>query len=985
MKGHGYESDRKGYGSAMIDPSPPHPFRSEDCARYSSIRNILLVSTPYDLFLLEEEGRLTDHFRERYIESGSRFIPLIEHAASGREALEMIEKRSYDIVVPFNPPWDMDLEEFTSTIKDLSPGTNVALLASNTPEIRRIMQNMDGDMLDMVMTWSGDGTILETIVRLVEDLSRNRLADPLLNPAEILVIGDDIGAISSMVEQIYGSIHEAFLQILGPDPSLKRRRRIFSRLPRPVIIRRFEDIDRVLNDPDRRIIGTVVQISGLDECSSQGILDRLKAFPSLMISDDDEFDLVDYDGIRFVTKRRNNIDRELNEFISVLVLPGDLSRIMSDGSGDAIKDLRSLMDIIATLEEDNVLGLFKGSDLVTWLHSICEFEMASWLSRHSSGGGEIKAGPFLDMIKEVRSFDRKGSILDYTRDKVPADVSVMRIGKGPMGGKARGLAFMDRFICSSDDADFNGIEVRIPSMVIICTDLFARFMDENKLLDDALIDMSDERIAEKFLSADLPSTLSGDLRSVIRSMRGPLSIRSSSLLEDAIFQPFAGVYASLMVPNTDSSEDARFNELARAVKYIYASTYFKEARDYIRTTSNRIEEERMGVIIQSVSGRKYGDLFYPTISGVARSEDYWPLPGCGREEGTVSIALGLGKVIVDGMGGWKFCPSRPAISLFNDAKELMDSTQRKFYGIFLGSRVPGTHPKETSTLRIEGLETALNDGTADLLVSTFDASSDRFYPGPFREGPKVMDFSPILKERTLPLPQVVKCLLEIGKKALGGPVEIEFTVNIDQKDRRMALDLLQIRSMVARWGSGEIDIEPEEGETVVMRSSKVLGHGISSDCRDLIFVTDPDLDLSSSNEVSREVSRMNTLMIDSKRPYILVGPGRWGSSDPWMGIPVNWSDVSGAQTIVETPVGGRMIDPSQGSHFFQNLSSLRRSYFTLSVAESEDMNRDLIKNSGKLLEGRFLTHVELDRPLKTRIDGKHGKGTISIGQRSTDK
>ena len=947
----------------------------------SRIRNIILISTDYDLFLLEEEGRLTDHFRDIYIETGSTFIPNIDHASNGQEAIDKVSSRSYDLVISFNQPSDLEIFDLTVEIKKKSPGTKVALLASNTPEVRRIVDDDRSGKLDLIMTWNGDGTIIETMVRIMEDL-KSRKCDPTIpDPLEIIIGGSDIGKVSAIMEIAHRTVHSAFLEITGSDPTPRRRRRLNRRLPRiiPVLLHGEETFKP---DRGRRIGAAIFQGSG-PELKDVLLSVEGNDYPVLLVADDDGE--IGSSSVSMISSTRHNVDLEVRKFLENVILPEDLAAESKTAIPVPIRELRSLVRGLQSIEETDVSEIFSMEKLKNWFDSILEFEIARWIKTRS--GSTIDKMELIEMVKQSRLLDRRGSVMDYNRDQGPGEPGVMRIGKGPMGGKARGLAFMDRVLCHSLDSLPENCRVSIPPMVIICTDIFSAFMDQNGLLNDELITLSDERIADRFLNADLPTTLLGDLRSIVKSFKGPLSIRSSSLLEDAVFQPFAGVYASLMVPNNDPSADKRFKDLARAVKYVYASTYFKEARDYIRATSNRLEEERMGVIIQSVSGMKHGELFYPSISGVARSEDYWPLPGCGRKEGTVTIALGLGKVIVDGMGGWKFCPHRPGVSIFNDVKELMDSSQRKFFAIYLGSSVPGAHPEETSTLKMEPIETALAQGTADLAVSTYDTQSDRFYPGPHREGPKVVDFAPILKEKAIKLPEVVRELLASGEKALGGPVEIEFTAEPDTDRKALSVHLLQIRSMVARWDSEEVDISPQEDETVLLRSKKVLGNGTDRSCRDLIYIKDPDFDLANSREAAEEISRLNRKISDLGRPYILIGPGRFGSSDPWLGIPVNWSDVSGAFAIVETPVRGRIIDPSQGSHFFQNMSSLKRSYFTLTFSENENMDLTLLESRTESEEGKHLIHAVLKEPACIRIDGRRGEGTISIpsSQKSNEK
>lgn len=553
------------------------------------------------------------------------------------------------------------------------------------------------------------------------------------------------------------------------------------------------------------------------------------------------------------------------------------------------------------------------------------------------------------------------------------------MGSGSLGGKAHGLAFIHSFTQSRfEQSRFPQITVEIPTMTVIATDYFDQFMQWNDLYEIALSGTSDQRIAHAFQKASLPGELVGDLRALIANIQTPLAIRSSSLLEDAMFEPFAGIYATKMIPNNQPDADSRFKKLTEAVKYVWASTFFKDAREYIAATDHRIEDEKMAVIIQEVVGTRFGDRYYPHISGVARSFNYYPTGNAKAEDGVVHLALGLGKTIVDGGLDWYFSPAFPrAKPPIGSTRDLLKMTQSRFWAVNMGKPFEYDPINEAEYLIEGSLTEAAYDDTLTQLVSTYDAASDRLNPGEDYPGPKALTFAPILDYEAIPLNLVLRNLISLAKEALGTDIEIEFAMTLSATPRLSArLGFLQVRPMVVSHEQVDITDEEFHGADVLVATRNVLGNGIVTDIRDVVYVDPAVFDKKDTRAIAAEIDRINYPMVQSKTPYVLIGFGRWGSSDPWLGIPVNWSQIAGARVMLECTLPEMYVDLSQGSHFFHNLISFKVSYFSISHAGEFKIDWEWLAKQDVVESLQFVRHVRLASPLTVKVDGRQGKGVI---------
>jgi hypothetical protein len=573
--------------------------------------------------------------------------------------------------------------------------------------------------------------------------------------------------------------------------------------------------------------------------------------------------------------------------------------------------------------------------------------------------------------REIPRFDRK-----FFASGAP----LMRIGDGPIGGKAHGLAVARDLVEAAFPAHGPGdVAVTVPQLAVITTDVFEAFLERNDLRETALADLPDDRIAHAFQKASLPTEIAGDLKALMDEVHSPLAVRSSSLLEDALFRPFAGVYETKMTPNNQLDPSERFRRLVEAIKLVWSSTYFRAAKRYIRTTDKSIEDERMAVVIQEVVGRRFGDRFYPHLSGVCRSYNYYPTARGRPEEGVVNLALGLGKTIVDGGVTWSFAPPRPHIAPpFGSVRDQMKFTQTKFWAVNMG-KPPAFDPiAETEYLVESGLPEAEQDGTLDLVASTYNAASDRLSPGVARDGPRVINFAPLLDLREYGLNDVIRKLLAAGEDAIGAPVEIEFAVTFPPgpEPSRARLGFLQVRPMVV--SDTEVAISDEElaAADLLAASARVLGNGIDNSITDVVYVRPEPFESRHTRTIAHQLEPLNAALLQEGRPYLLIGFGRWGSADPWLGIPVDWGGICGARAIIEATLPDMVVELSQGSHFFHNLSSFEVSYFMIPHQARPGIDWAWLGRQPVVTETEFVRHVRLSRPLEVRVDGRTGRGVI---------
>ena len=589
-------------------------------------------------------------------------------------------------------------------------------------------------------------------------------------------------------------------------------------------------------------------------------------------------------------------------------------------------------------------------------------------------------------IRNYRIHSSKGTIATFDKDFFDDYTGFSRIGRGSLGGKGRGLAFIDSFLKTRKlNYKYENIIINIPKTIVISTEIFEEFMQMNNLYEFALSDVSDDKILEYFLRSDLPPSLKEDLYCILSYLRTPLAVRSSSLLEDSYFQPFAGVYTTYMIPNNDTNINVRLKELSFAIKGVYASTFFKFSKDYMKATHNVIDEEKMGVIIQEVAGTEYTEedgtsRYYPAISGVARSLNFYPIGDEKSEDGVANIALGLGKTIVDGEVSLRFSPKYPKKILQVSSAELaMKNTQRNFYALDMDKPFRATTDEKKNLIQLE-IDKAVEDGSVKLLVSTYDYQDDQLVDGFMETGKKLLTFAPIMKYDMFPLSEIISTLLEYGSKEMNSPVEIEFAVELNRpSDRPKVFRFLQIRPIVHGLEYSDVIISDKEKKSSIICSQKSLGNGTVSGISDIVYVKTDKFDPANTQKIAVMLEKINSELLKKDIVYILIGPGRWGSSDPWLGIPVKWAQISQAKVIVEHGLKDFHIDPSQGSHFFQNITLLKVIYFTVNpYLKQGSINIEYLNSVPAVYENDLIRHVRLEKDLKVKVNGMTGEGIVTV-------
>jgi hypothetical protein len=647
-------------------------------------------------------------------------------------------------------------------------------------------------------------------------------------------------------------------------------------------------------------------------------------------------------------------------------------------------DLKSLEEQLEVVPEESIMYHGERNHFSNWLKARTEFWLAHQLRPRKVTDYPDATALRRDLVQSLhqyRNIRQRGIMADFAKESFDPDSSFARIGGGSLGGKARGLGFVNTLINDYNVRDrFAEIHVSVPAAIVIGTDIFDEFMRENNLRDFAINCTDDREITKRFLEASsFPESVLGDLAAFLDIVRTPLAVRSSSLLEDSQYHPFAGVYQTYMIPNRHANPMVRLNDLLNSIKRVYASTFYQSAKEYIRVTSYRLEEEKMAVIVQKMAGNPYGNNFYPDFAGVAKSYNFYSLAPAKPDDGIVSVALGLGKMVVDGGNCVRFCPRYPTDLLqFYTTEESINTSQRDFFALHLDANSDFGYETHDMAVSRHPLEVAERDGPLRYVGSTYSPANDTITDGLSRDGIRVVTFGPILRHKMFPLANILELLLDMGTWGMGTPVEIEFAVRVSvPPDQPKEFALLQMRPLVVHREPEELDVQHDEASRVICRSTQVMGHGLIEDIRDIVLVDHHRFERSRSKEAALEVNAFNRRLTSEQRPYLLIGVGRWGSLDPWLGIPVTWEQISGAKAIVETGFKELSVAPSQGSHFFQNITSFMVGYFTVGAdATKSSLDWDWLLDQRPLETAEFTRLIRFEKSLVIKINGHQGIGVI---------
>ncbi|HTP78997.1 MAG TPA: PEP/pyruvate-binding domain-containing protein [Bacteroidota bacterium] len=981
---------------AWIEHSYGSRFQGFQSLMQYRIRDVLLVSSLYDLYLFEEDGQLYELIRNEYQGLHLSHSPEITRVSGGKEALTRAkEDRRFDLVIMTLHIEDMSALRLAKLLREAGLTIPVVLLAYDNREFKDLLSHPDISVFNRIFIWQGDFRLIISVIKHLEDRMNVERDTRTVGVQSIILIEDNVRYYSSFLPLIYSEILTQSQRLISEGVNLAHRYLRMQARPKILLCGTFEEAWSYFEKYEENILGVISDIDfprrGREDpqaglAFARAVKERHADIPVLLQSTRELHEQEAHAiGASFVLKDSPTLLHELRQFMNQYFSFGDFIFRLPNGSEvDRATDLKSLEEKLQFVPEESLRYHGERNHFSNWLKARTEFWLAHRLRpRRVSDYPSIEAlrEDLIASLREYRKLQQQGLITEFTKEGFDPASGFSRIGGGSLGGKARGLGFVNVLVNNYNiRSRFEGTEIAVPPAVVLGTDVFDEFLDANNLRNFALRSRRDEEITRRFLAARrFPEDAMRDLSSFLELVRDPLAVRSSSLLEDSQYHPFAGVYETYMIPNRGSDPGVRLSQLIDTVKRVYASTFFQRAKDYIKVTSYRLEEERMAVIVQKLVGARHETRFYPHFAGVGRSHNFYPVAPQTAADGIVSVALGLGKTVVDGGNTVRFCPKYPAhlIQFFSPAEALKQS-QTEFYALDLEGRPQPEAPTSDELVKRYGLVEAEMDGTLAAVGSTYSAEDDALRDGLSRPGLRVVTFAPILRQKLLPLAEILEVLLDIGTWGMGTAVEIEFAVNSEvPAGAPLQFGLLQMRPLVVNRESEELSNFDLPRDSILCSSGAVLGHGLIREIHDIVVVDPRSFDRSKTADIALEVTRINQELTEERRPYLLIGLGRWGTLDPWLGIPVRWDQISGARTIVETGMSDIHVAPSQGSHFFQNITSFSVGYFTVGPDRADSfIDWDWLSTQKDIGRCRYVRHFQFDREVEVRMNGHEGRGVI---------
>lgn len=957
------------------------------------IYNVLLIASPYDAFMMEEDGRIEEQLYFEYTSLNLSSPPRVAQASSYEDAHDLLRSKSFDLIIAM-PGNDIGLTfREAKNIKSSYPDIPFIVLTPFSREVSRRLANEDFSGVDYVFSWLGNVDLLLAIIKLMEDKMNSDNDILEVGIQTILLVEDSVRFYSSVLPHLYKFLLKQSLifstEALNEHEQMLRMRG----RPKVILARTYEEAMTLYNKYKNEILGVITDVSfsrdgEKDKHAGIRLAKEIKEIdpyvPIIMESSETE------NAVYAKEMDISFLDKNSKKF------PVDLGRIITDnfGFGDfvirnpetgeevmRITDLKEFQDNLFKIPDESLLYHASRNDISRWLYSRAMFPIAEIIQAHRfreiSEAAEVKKF-FFNLIVKYRRMKNKGVVAIFKKNRFDYYSNFARIGQGSLGGKGRGLAFIDSIIKKYPICDnFDGVTVSIPRTVVLCTDIFDQFMEENNLYPIALSDAPDEEILRCFINAKLPSQLKDDFLALFEVIDKPLAIRSSSLLEDSHYQPFAGIYSTYMVPRLDNKEEM-LHLLGDAIKSVYASVFYADSKAYMTATSNLIDQEKMAIIIQEVAGAEHDGYYYPSFAGVGRSLNYYPINDEMPEDGVAEIAVGLGKYIVDGGLALRFSPRHPDKVLQTSTLDLaLRDTQTQLYALDLKDVEGGFKVDDGFNIKKIRVQDAAKNGSLRYMVSTFDPYDQVIRDSEYGNGRRVVTFANVLQHKAFPLAEIVDFMLSEGEKEMRRPVEIEFAGCIDKHgETKGNVYWLQIRPIVDRKEMLDEKIMHTSDSQLIMKTSSALGHGMMDGVTDVVYVKTQNFSSFNNPMVAREIEKLNKSYVEADNGYILIGPGRWGSSDPALGIPVKWAHISAARVIAETALPGYRIEPSQGTHFFQNLTSFGVGYFTINDKNGDICDIEYLDSMPAVYESDHLRSVRFSRPLQIGINGKTGLGII---------
>lgn len=959
------------------------------------IFNVLLVANPYDAFMLEDDGRIDEKIFIEYMNLSLRYPPRFTQVSTEEDAWKQLGNTMFDLVICMPGSDNSDTFDIARQIKEKYPHIPLVVLTPFSHGIKERMEHEDLSIFEYVFCWLGNTDLMVSIIKLIEDKMNLEHDIKEVGVQMILLVEDSIRFYSSVLPNLYKFVLRQSQEFATEALNEHQRTLRMRGRPKIVLARSYEEAMDLYNKYQNNTLGIISDArypreGKIDPHAGIRFLTEVRSrdpfIPLILQSaevSNKEFALSC--GAQFIDKNSKKMNIDLREAVSENFGFGDFIFRNPNTMEEVVRvhNLKELQNAIFSIPAESFLYHISRNHISRWLYSRAIFPVAEFLKQitwESLQDIDAHRQIIFEAIVKYRKMKNQGVVAVFQRDRFDRYSNFARIGDGSLGGKGRGLAFIDNMVKRhAEFEEFENASVVIPKTVVLCTDIFDEFMDMNQLYQVALSDADDETILRAFLRAKLPDRLVEDFFAFFDVVKSPIAIRSSSLLEDSHYQPFAGIYSTYMIPYlTDKYEMLRM--LSDAIKGVYASVYYKDSKSYMQATSNVIDQEKMAVILQEVVGTQYGDRFYPSISGVARSINYYPINDELAEEGTVSLALGLGKYIVDGGLTLRVCPYHPDKVLQTSEMEMaLRETQTRFYALDLKNMGQNFSLDDGFNLLKLPVKEAENDGSLNYIASTYDPYDmvirDGIYPG----GRKVITFANILQHDVFPLARILQLVQKYGQGEMRRPVEIEFAVNLNAAEKKGVFYLLQIRPMVDMKADLNEDLDAIPEDQLLLKSVNSLGQGIMDDIQDVIYVKTEGYSASNNQLIAYDIEKLNKRFLDEGKHYILIGPGRWGSSDTWLGIPVKWPNISAARVIVEAGLTNYRVDPSQGTHFFQNLTSFGVGYFTINAYMNDGLyNQELLNSMPAVEETKYLRWVHFDKPLAVKMNGKKKIGVVSF-------
>lgn len=962
------------------------------------IHKVLLISSSYDAFILEEDGRIEEQIFKEYVSLNLRYPPSFCKVNSGQEALERLKVESFDLIISMLNIGELDIFSLAHTFKNLDPDTPIVVLTHFSREVSIRLDKEDLSAIDYVFCWLGNADLLLAIIKLIED-KMNADNDLLETGVQaIILVEDSVRYYSSYLPNLYKVVLNQSRNFVREAVNQQQQNLRMRGRPKILLATTYDEAMELYSKYKNNLLGVVSDVSfkvnhrrdsktraGITLCK---VIRREDPFMPFIFQSSDlkNKDLAEELGTGFIHKYSKTLSHELIEYVREYFFFGSF-KFINPATKEVITEahnLKTLNEALMSIPDESLYYHASHNHLSKWLFARALFPIAELFK-------SLQASDFADM-KALREYvsaaiDRyrldtgRGVIGKFDRKDYNELLQISRIGDGSLGGKARGLAFINSTLKKYNLFEkYEGVTISIPRSTVISTDFFDQFMEENKLYQITHSEESDASILKHFIKAKLPTELAEDLREYIRNVQNPIAVRSSSKLEDSYYQPFAGIYSTYMIPRVDDNEKS-LHMLSQAIKSVYASVFYASSRGYISATSNVLDEEKMGVVLQEVCGTKHDNLYYPTISGVARSINFYPLGGESSHDGIASIAFGLGKFIVDGGISLRFSPKHPNHILQLSSPEMaLRDTQKKFYALDLDPSAFCVSTDDSVNLQRIEISTTSNYEGMQHVASIYDAQDDRIRDHYEPKGRRIISFAKVLKYKSFPLAEILDDLLTLCQKEMNSPIEIEFAVNFDvDSGQPKIFNFLQIRPIVENEEMEDLQIEQMNPDEALIYSNAALGHGITSGIRSVVYVKPEEFNSAHTRQIAEDLDKINKIFKDKGENYVLVGPGRWGSSDPWLGIPVKWPQISEARLIVECGLKNFRVDPSQGTHFFQNLTSFRVGYFTINPFMNDGKFDVAALNSRPAaFENKYIRWVEMDNPLTIVIDGRNNKGLVSI-------